>query len=399
MLQLISDRMPTRAPRNRASRLSVEQLEGREVPASGLGIASDFSAFVLHDANLFWSGVGGRVAVGGNANFSSYAIGDQLTNSNGTRDDLIVGGNLQFTYGQVYNGNVVYGGTGTLTSVGLPHGTAHQGTVIDFGAADTDLHALSDQYAAMAPTATTKHAFGTVNLTGNNPSINVFNVTAAQLWDATNLAISAPAGSSVIVNVSGADARMQYMGMSVQGTTSNHVLLNFNGATHLTLAGIGIQGNVLAPEATVDFSNGDIIGTLVAHFWNGSGHIAYKAPEIGAVSPSTLSGIVYSDLNGDGVAQQAEPRLQGVAIYLWGTDSGGHSVYQPATTDVNGGYSFTVNPGTYSIVVIPPATYLPGQSTTGSFGGTSTWNLITGISAPSGGTTDGYNFAMLPPLP
>jgi choice-of-anchor A domain-containing protein len=402
MLQLSTDRKtsrPAHASRNRKSRLSVEHLEGREVPASGLGIASDFGAFVIHDANLFWSGIGGRAAVGGNANFSSYAIGDKLTNSNGTRDDLIVGGNLNFMYGQVYNGNVVYGGTGTLTSIGLPHGTAHQGTPIDFGAAETQLDMLSDQYAAMAPTAITKTGFGTVNLTGTDPSMNVFNVTAAQLWNATNLAISAPAGSSVIVNVSGTDARMQYMGMSVQGTTGNHVLLNFPEASHLTLAGIGVQGSVLAPRATVDFSNGDVIGTLVAHLWNGSGHIAYQAPEISPVSPSTLSGIIYTDLNGDGVAQPAEPRLQGVAVYLWGTDSGGHGVYQPATTDVNGAYSFTVNPGTYSIVAIPPATYSPGQSTIGTFGGTPTWNLITGISAPSGATSDGYNFGMLAPIP
>ena len=123
--------VPTRPLKKSKSRLSVEQLEGRDVPASGLGVASDFSVFVMHEANVQFSGIGGRVAVGGNASFSSYVIGDSLTNSNGTRDDLIVGGNLNFMYGQVYNGNVVYGGTGTLTSVGLPHGTAHQGSPIE----------------------------------------------------------------------------------------------------------------------------------------------------------------------------------------------------------------------------------------------------------------------------
>jgi choice-of-anchor A domain-containing protein len=379
--------------------LGVEQLEGREVPASGLGIASDFSAFVQHDVNAQFSGIGGRVAVGGNASFSSYAIGDQLTNSHGTRDDLIVGGNLNFMYGQVYNGNVVYGGTGTLTSVSIPNGTAHQGTPINFGMADAELDALTDQYAAMVPNGTVQDAFRVLTLTGSDPSMNVFQITDAQLSSATNLLIKAPAGSSVIVNISGTNPQMQYMGMGVQGTTSNHVLLNFYQATSLTLAGIGIQGSVLAQRASVDFSNGDLLGTLVAQSWNGSGHIAYQPPEIGPVSPSTLSGIVYSDLNGDGIAQQNEPRLQGVAVYLWGTDSGGHQVYQPATTDVNGAYSFTVNPGTYSIVVIPPATYLPGQSTIGTFGGTPTWNLISGISAPSGATSDGYNFGMLPPIP
>ena len=35
--------------------------------------------------------------------------------------------------------------------------------------------------------------------------------------------------------------------MSVHGTTSNHVLLNLPEAADLTLAGIGVQGSVLAP--------------------------------------------------------------------------------------------------------------------------------------------------------
>src|SRR4249919_3733795 len=93
------------------SRLRFEPLEGRDVPATGLGVANDFSAFVLHDFNASYSDVEGRVAVGGNAKITGYAIGNHLANSNGTRDDLIVGGNLEFTNGQVFFGNTVYGGT------------------------------------------------------------------------------------------------------------------------------------------------------------------------------------------------------------------------------------------------------------------------------------------------
>ena len=382
------------------SRLAFEQLEGRAVPASGLGIANDFSAFVLHDANLNYSAINGRAAVGGNANFSSYTIGDALPNSYATRDDLIVGGNLNYMYGQVFNGNVVYGGTGTFTSFGHPNGTIRHDSVINFASAETQLDTLSDQYAALPTNGTTQDSMGTVTLTGTNADTNVFRVTNGQLWNAKNLVIKAPAGSSVIVNMVGTTARMQFMGMSVQGTTADHVLLNFYQATNLTLNGVGIQGSVLAPRATLTFSNGDIFGNLVAGTWTGYGHVAYMPPEITPPTPatSTISGLVYVDQNRDGVAQSSEPRLSGVAVFLFGMDSGGHPVYRPTTTDGSGNYSFAnLDAGTYSIVVPPPTGYLAWMSSIGAFGGTGPWNLVTGISVPSGGgSAGGYNFGMVP---
>src|SRR4051794_21634609 len=152
----------------RPNRLSVLNLEAREVPATGLGVANDFSAFVLHDANLFNSDVEGRVAVGGNAKVAAYAVGDHVANSGGTRDDLIVGGNLDASNGQVFFGNVVYGGAGTIAdNFGHPNGTVRQQAgVIDFAAAETSLDALSDGYAAMPATGSLVNQFGTIILNG-----------------------------------------------------------------------------------------------------------------------------------------------------------------------------------------------------------------------------------------
>jgi choice-of-anchor A domain-containing protein len=386
-----------RFPAKRTLRLSVEQLEGREVPASGLGIAGDFSAFVLHDATAFSSEIQGRAAVGGNASFTNYALGDALTNSQGTRDDLIVGSNLTVTNGQVFNGNVVYGGTGTFTSFGDPNGTVRQGSVINFATAETDLRALSDQYAAMPPNGSVQNAYGTVTLTGTNTSRNVFQVTASQLWNATNLIIKVPAGSSAIINVSGANARMQYMGMSVQGTSRDHVLINFNQATLLKLAGVGVQASVLAPRASVDFSNGQIFGTLVAGSWTGYGQIVYQPAEIiPTTGTSRISGMVYRDENKDGQPQNWEWRFQGVAVALSGTDVNGNPVSRSAITDAGGIYWFIDLPaGTYSIQVTAPSGYLPGQGTTGTFGGVPGMNTVTSIAIPTSQTSGGYNFGEL----
>lgn len=406
-MTFLRNRRPTplyrRPVTTQRSRLAVETLEGRELPATGLGVANDFSAFVLHDTNAYWSAIAGRTAVGGNASFTSYGIGNALANSHGTRDDLIVGGNLQFTYGQVFNGNTVYGGTGTFTSFGHPNGTIRKGSVINFVEAETQLRALSDQYAALPANGpgSVQYAFGTLTLTGTKAGLNVFNVTAGQLWNATNLIIKAPAGSSVIVNVSGANARMQYMGMSVQGTTGDHVLLNFPQATNLKLAGIGIQASVLAPRAALDFSNGNLAGNLVVASWTGYGHIDYRPPEINGPimpppSPSQVSGFVYIDQNRDGMYENGESRMSGVTVYLWFTGADGKTIFLGTKTDANGGYTFSgLTAGTYNLVVPNPSGYSSGHASTGTFGGTVNWNQVTGISVPEGTNSAGYNFGMV----
>src|SRR6476660_2130 len=113
--------------RNRKNRINLDYLEARDVPATGLGVANDFNAFILHDLNAYQSDVQGRVAVGGTASLTAYGLGDELVDSDGMRNDLIVGGNLTFTNGQVFFGNVVYGGIGTFDHFGHPNGSVRQG--------------------------------------------------------------------------------------------------------------------------------------------------------------------------------------------------------------------------------------------------------------------------------
>jgi choice-of-anchor A domain-containing protein len=393
----------------RQTRLSVLSLEARDVPATGLGVANDFSAFVLHDANLFNSDVEGRVAVGGNATITAYAVGDHVINSNGTRDDLIVGGNLNASNGQVFFGNVVYGGTGTIAdNFGHPNGAVRQQAgVIDFAAAETSLDALSDSYAGMAATGTLVNQFGTIILNGHAGQ-NVFNVPASTLATANDLRINAPAGATVIVNVTGTTAQMQFMGYHLLGgIDKDGVILNFPQATQVTFQGIGIFGNVLAPRAAVNFSNGQINGALVASSWTGYGQVNFPQQETPvmppcdnppAPAPSQISGLVYWDENKDGLPQDTEFRLKDVTVTLTGTDSSGHPVTQTATTDAGGIYRFnTVAAGTYQIQVTTPSGFTAGQSTVGAFGGNPQPNLTTNIVIPAGQVSGAYNFGELKP--
>jgi choice-of-anchor A domain-containing protein/uncharacterized repeat protein (TIGR01451 family) len=267
------------------TRLGVEGLENRLLLTYALGVAQPFNEFILGDSTQSSTESQGRAAIGGNANLSNFGVGDALSNSNGSRDDLIVGRNLTYNSGQVFNGNIVYGGTATLTNVGIPNGTARQGSDIDFSAAESSLTAESATLAALAPTGTTVLNYGAITLTGTSSTVNIFAVAGSDLATANGLNINAPTGATVLVNVSGATDQIQNFGITVSGTDRQHVLYNFASATTLQIQAISVQGSVLAPQAAVAFNNGNIQGTLVAQSLTGGGELQYY-PSL-AVPPTT----------------------------------------------------------------------------------------------------------------
>jgi large repetitive protein len=90
-----------------------------------------------------------------------------------------------------------------------------------------------------------------------------------------------------------------------------------------------------------------------------------------AVANGSLSGNVYSDVNGTGTFGSGDSTLAGVAVTLTGTTSLGQSVNVTVVTDSNGNYSFTgLSQGTYTISVTPPSDYTDEVSkSNGSLGG------------------------------
>jgi len=250
-------------------------VETGEVPCvdNPLGTAGDFTIFVFGDLTASNTDSTGRVAAGGNANLTNFGVGLALTNSNGTRDDLVVGGNLTYTNGNVYNGNVVHGGTASLMSVTLFNGTVRQDTPIDFGAEQAFQKSLSAFLGSQPATASTVvEPWGGIFLTGTDPVLNIFQLSGSALASATYFQISAPAGATVLINVSGTMDQMQNFGFSlVGGVTRNFVLFNFFEATSLTLQGIGVEGTILAPCAHVNFNNGDVNGSIIADSLSGYG--------------------------------------------------------------------------------------------------------------------------------
>ncbi|MBN8545883.1 MAG: choice-of-anchor A family protein [Ignavibacteria bacterium] len=270
-----------------------------------LGPARPYNVFVLENIIQPSADTEGKLAVGGNANLSNYSVGDKLPNSNGAEDVLVVGGNLYYTSGRVYNGNVAYGGLTNLpiSAVSIDEGTLrHDASVIDFAAAKTHLENLSTQLSGYAVNGTTTFQWGTVNLTHNDPYLNVFTVNGSDLNAAHTFEINVPNGSAVVVNILGTTINW-HGGLFVNGTAMNNVLYNFPQATSLTISGIDVKGSVLAPLAALNFPAGIITGQTIVKSMTGSGQFNL-APFLGnipanqsIVNVASITGSNISDLN------------------------------------------------------------------------------------------------------
>jgi len=241
--------------------------------------ASDFNVFVRNGFSGQNSDVQGRLAAGGNFTVQNYGIGDHLAGFTG--DSLIVGGEFSFSNGQVFNGNVVTADTTpSAPGMNILNGTMHSGTSpsIIIPTLMTELVARSGYIGSLSANGTTNFSFGSLNLSGGTGTTRIYNVTAAQLSAANSFTIDAPAGTTAVVNISGANASFQNAGFSLTGgLTSNKVLLNFWDAKTLSMSGVGVFGSIFAPQADVSFSNGQLNGQLIANSFSGNGEMHISA--------------------------------------------------------------------------------------------------------------------------
>lgn len=118
--------------------------------------------------------------------------------------------------------------------------------------------------------------------------------------------------------------------------------------------------------------------------------------DFGELRPSSISGTVHGDANGDCVfnAADGDVPLQGVALVLLDSDG---NVVGNTVTDENGDYSFeNLAPGTYSVREVTPDGYLDGAEILGEVNGTTRGvagdDLLSGITLSSGEKGVNYDF-------
>lgn len=249
---------------------------GAVISTAGDAGITDFNAFIFGSAHLVNSSMEGRLAVGGSATINSYSVGTAMSGGGGVRDDVIVGGSL-VTGNMSLNsgGNVRYGGAHAGRAWVNNGGRAYQGpSPYDFGAIRAELSLTSNTMASLSPTGEATMQWGGITLTGGDADFNVFSVPGEWFGRANNFTINAPAGSTVLVNISGSSVDISNQGWNLRGVGAGTVLYNFHEATSLSMSGVGVQGSILAPDASVSFSSGQFAGTLVAADLKGSGSFA-----------------------------------------------------------------------------------------------------------------------------
>jgi choice-of-anchor A domain-containing protein len=243
------------------------------------------NVIVLKDAAPSSADVEGRMWVGGDATFQGYS-------ANSTNDPnlkltcseygVVIGGDMTGTL-ILGSGAAAYGGSmagGSFISNANPQCSIDHATPVDFVTLDATLKAYSAALLAHPVNGTTVFNYGALVLTGTDPKLNVFGVTAAQLNATTQVKFIAPVGSSIVVNVSGTVINWKNTGflMPDGGTSCRNgnsdwcmrILYNLYEADTLNLNGIGVQGSVLAPFATVDGGSGNIDGQLVCEYLYGA---------------------------------------------------------------------------------------------------------------------------------
>jgi choice-of-anchor A domain-containing protein len=259
--------------------------------AGQLGPAQNYNVFILGSDSQSNVDSEGPVAVGGTATFLNYGVAS--TRPTNTPDALVVGGSLSYTDGTI-NGDLHVAGSASLSGVN-DKGSQFNDAPLNFSSAASALLAQSTYLNTLAANGTAGAGALGLTLTGTNPSLNVFQVTAAQFATANNngLNIVVPNGSTALINVAGASPSLANFQMYVNGSSSesnpeiNNILFNFAGASTLSDTNVTIFGSLLAPSAALSFGYSHIDGTLIGASLTGNVE-AHDYPFTGNVASATV---------------------------------------------------------------------------------------------------------------
>jgi choice-of-anchor A domain-containing protein len=292
------------------------------VYASPLGIAGEYNVFMLDDLSIYSTDIEGRVAVGGDAylgqngsNFDGFAVASKVSVSSPSLPELVVGGNLKMENGSVGNndnqavnyqkGTIYVGGSTIEIASNVGKGHVIPGTPIDFIKEGSYLKSMSTFWGSISPTGVPtlekdqqKMGKFLITLTGVDPKLNAFYLDAGLLANASKFSIDVPFGSTLLVNISGTNASLGDFAFFYDGIQGDYnpnfpdqyILYNFYQATALNIAGIKVDGSILAPWADINFTNGHIDGNLIGWRLEGDGeaHLELFNGQTPVPEPSTL---------------------------------------------------------------------------------------------------------------
>lgn len=232
------------------------------------GLVGQANLYSLSNISVGNNSIAGGIVANGNVSGSSYKIG---TGAYGNYS-VIASGNFSYSNGQLAGG--YYASTTNIAAnTNLSNTPASAAPSMSFATTSSNVSATSSAVGALAATGkTTANPWYTPEVTlssgtGGAKSVEVFNMKASDFGAITNLksTLDSSVTKTVIFNLTG-NANWSNMGMSA--LSGYNVLFNFVDATSVNFSSIDVLGSVLAPNAVIGGSNGNILGTVVAGDWN-----------------------------------------------------------------------------------------------------------------------------------
>ncbi|MBU6956101.1 choice-of-anchor A family protein, partial [Hahella sp. HN01] len=250
-----------------------------QVSAKDFGPAQRFNALVFDEFLALSSDVEGRLAAGGDISLDNYSVGDKL-NASEAGDVLIAGGDIKFTSGRVYYGNVIAGGSVKEIGDAVRHGMAQGAKIkggatpsVDFPSAQAYLEQLSQDLSKLKANGKVESKWGGLYLTAAcDSNLQVFQLSGEQVFPAHTFEVDlscAPADATYIFNIDGQQTGMSGMSLQSLANVADKVVFNFYEAYVVELESIGVEGSVLAPKAEVVNPQGVLRGHLFAKAWYG----------------------------------------------------------------------------------------------------------------------------------
>lgn len=289
----------------------------------------------------------------------------------------------QISEGNSGTTNLVFTVTRFRPDSGIPTATVQFSTVAGIGTATSGVDynptsgTLTLGLGSAAQQTVTVQVIGDLTFENNeNFLISLSNAVGATISDGTAVGTIlnddlVPTAASVS-SESGNEGSVLTFTVTLNGTSAFDTLIPFNTANGTATAG----SDYTARSGILTFTAGTTTQTVSVTTLN---DLAVESNEtftlaagsqtgtgtIFDVEPIGASGIVYVDLNNNGVRDGNEIVLPNVYITITGT---GTTTFGPQTvlTDSNGAYSFLgLAPGTYSIVETQPGFFFDGRDTIG----------------------------------
>ncbi len=221
----------------------------------------------------------GQVNLGTSNNYVLLALGQGISDSGPLTGEFTVNGDVGVvTSGEKFSasGSVVYNGqvflhsgvTYNSSASGVPQPTT--GAAVDSALEQAKLDALAASNFASGLAATASYGKIDNNFTISQAAVGnyVFNIDEIKFSGEKSLTLSAPAGSTFVLNITDAIVLTSGSINVAGGLTAANVLINYTGDEDIRFSGGGnksqVFGTILAPNATVGLHPGLVVGSIIA---------------------------------------------------------------------------------------------------------------------------------------